>query len=567
MQLISKLTGESIMSERMNKNGKNPWSWIPSLYFFRGVPYSIVMITSGLIYKTMGISVASFAFWTSILYLPWAIKPLWSPYIEVISTKRQWVLLTQLALAVAFMMVGFVMQLPIFYPLSILIFGLIAISSASHDIAADGFYMLALDQHQQSFFVGIRSTFYRFAMLSALGLLPLMAGMIQENTGLEPVNFEVAAVPADQFVPTNVAQFPQAVEGSVQRLIVYPEKVQIPLYADGVTDSVVVYVALSEAPAEDEVIVANLMRKEGTKDIDLPKHVTGRIEFNKENWNQPVAVPIKINKNVQDPVNAGFSVAAGNIALSWTISLGILGLLLLLIAIYHRFALPSPADVSSGSKVDFSIYVDVFKSFFGKPGVAPALLFFLFFRFGEAQLVKIATPFLVDARSSGGIGLSAAQYGLVYGTVGMLCLTLGGILGGIFASRFGLKKVIWYMVLLMNAANVVYVLLAYNQPMPGNFWIYFGIGIEQFGYGFGFTSYMLYMLHYVGDSKYKTAEFAIGTSLMAIGMMVPGMVSGVVKEWLGYEHFFIYAMICSVPGMILIKFLHIDPQFGLKKKH
>ena len=554
------------MLGKTNKRGENPWRWIPSLYFFQGVPYSIVMITSGLIYKTMGISVASFTFWTSILYLPWAIKPLWSPYIEVISTKRQWVLMTQLILAVAFMLVGFVMQLPVFYPLSIILFGLIAISSASHDIAADGFYMMALDQHKQSFFVGIRSTFYRFAMLSALGLLPFIAGMIQENSGLQPVGITVQSVAADAFVPNNADQFQVENNNEQQQLIVHPKQVQIPIQAEGGADSAVVYVSLSKAPEVDEVIVANMVRKTGSKDIDLPKNVTGRIEFTHENWNQPVAIPIKLNKNVKDAVSAEFTVTAGNVALSWTMSLSLLGVILLMISLYHRFALPSPSDGGAGRKVDFSIYVDVFKSFLGKPGVVPALLFFLLFRLGEAQLVKIATPFLVDARSAGGIGLTAAQYGLVYGTVGMLCLTLGGILGGIFASRFGLKRVIWYMVLVMNSANIIYVLLAYNQPMPGNLWIYLGIGIEQFGYGFGFTAYMLYMLHYVGDSPYKTAEFAIGTSLMAIGMMVPGMMSGFMKEWLGYEHFFVYAMICSIPGMVLIRFLKIDPQFGLKKK-
>lgn len=553
------------MSDKNRNRERNPWSWIPTLYFFQGVPYSIVMITSGLIYKTMGVSVASFAFWTSILYLPWAVKPLWSPYIEVVSTKRNWVLWTQLLLAVAFMMVGFVMQMPLFYPLSIALFALIAISSASHDIAADGFYMLALDQHKQSFFVGIRSTFYRFAMLSALGLLPLLAGLIQENTGLQPVAFTVMSVPESEYVAPEGLPVAPAPVNETMSLVVYPQELQIPVYSQGKADSVMVYVVLSHAPEGDEVIVANLTRKEGTKDIDLPKYVTGRIEFTKDNWNQPVAIPIKINHNVKDRVNAGFSVSAGNIGLSWTFSLGIIGIVLLLIALYHRFALPQPIDNSARSKVDFSIYIDVFKSFFGKPGMLPAILFFLLYRLGEAQLVKIATPFLVDSRSAGGIGLSAAQYGLVYGTVGMLSLTLGGILGGMFAARFGLKRVIWYMVGLMNAANVVYVLLAHYQPMPGNPLIYIGLGVEQFGYGFGFTSYMLYMLHYVGESKYKTAEFAIATSLMAVGMMLPGMVSGYAKEWLGYENFFIYAMICSVPGMVLIRFLKIDSLFGLKK--
>lgn len=553
------------MSDKKISNGRNPWSWIPTLYFFQGVPYSIVMITSGLIYKTMGISVASFAFWTSILYLPWAVKPLWSPYIEVVSTKRQWVLTTQLLLALAFMVVGFVMQMPYFYPLSLALFAVIAISSASHDIAADGFYMLALDQHQQSFFVGIRSTFYRFAMLSALGILPVMAGLIQENTGLTPVSFEVEAVDKAEYVAAEAVGESAGPDGDI-RLVVTPQKLQLPFYEEGGSDSAMVYVALSKSPAEGETIVANLMRKEGSKDIDFPKHFTGRIEFTADNWNEAVAVPVYVNRNVKDKVKASFTVSAGNIALSWTFSLGILGVLLLLIAVYHRFILPQPADNLTPAKVDFSIYVDVFKSFFGKPGVVASVLFFLLFRFGEAQLVKIATPFLVDSRTAGGIGLSAAQYGLVYGTVGMLSLTLGGILGGIFASRFGLKRVIWYMVTLMNSANIVYVLLAHYQPMPGNMFIYLGLGIEQFGYGFGFTSYMLYMLHYVGDSKYKTAEFAIGTSLMAIGMMLPGMISGYMKDLLGYENFFIYAMICSVPGMILIKFLKIDPEFGLKHK-
>ena len=96
------------------KNSRNPWAWIPSLYFYQGIPYSIVMITSGLIYKTMGVSIATFAFWTSLLYLPWAIKPLWSPYIDVVSTKRNWILWTQLLLGAAFIAVGFAMQLPFY---------------------------------------------------------------------------------------------------------------------------------------------------------------------------------------------------------------------------------------------------------------------------------------------------------------------------------------------------------------------------------------------------------------------------------------------------------------------
>lgn len=551
-----------------SKSSRNPWSWIPSLYFYQGIPYSIVMITSGLIYKTMGVSIATFAFWTSLLYLPWAIKPLWSPYIDVVSTKRNWILWTQLLLGLAFVAVGFAMQLPFYFPVTIAIFAVIAISSASHDIAADGFYMLSLDQHKQAFFVGIRSTFYRFAMLTALGLLPLIAGLIQENTGLKPISFEVNAVPAAGFKPADVVDFHVTKQEGIPKIIIFPEKVQIPIFEKGASglDSAVIYVALSAPPAPDETIVVNLGRKAGSKDIDLPKNNTGRFEFTASNWDKPVAAVIRVDHNLTSQTSAQFRATAGNIAFSWTVSLGCLGIVLMLLAVYHRIALPKPIEIKEKSKVDLKVYGEVFASFFTKPGIGPALIFFLMYRLGEAQLVKVATPFLVDSRNSGGIGLTSAQYGIAYGTLGMICLTLGGILGGVVASKYGLKKMIWVMAFAMNIPVSVYVYLSTFQPVPGDLSIYLSIAAEQMGYGFGFTAYMLYMLSFVGESKFKTAEFAIGTSLMALGMMIPGMISGFMKELLGYQHFFIYVMICAIPGMIAIKFLKINPTFGIKKK-
>jgi MFS transporter, PAT family, beta-lactamase induction signal transducer AmpG len=550
------------------KNSPNPWSWIPSLYFYEGIPYSIVMITSGLIYKTMGVSIAMFAFWTSLLYLPWAVKPLWSPYIDVVSTKRNWILWTQLLLGAAFIAVGFAMQLPFYFPVTIAIFAVIAISSASHDIAADGFYMLSLDQHKQAFFVGIRSTFYRFAMLTALGLLPLIAGLIQENTGLEPVSFEVNAVPANQFKAADIADFKITKQKGLPKITIFPEKVQVPIFEKGASrlDSSVIFVALSSAPAQGETIVVNLGHKSGSKDIDLPKSQSGRFEFTAANWDKPVAAVIRVDHNLTTQTSSQFRATAGNIAFSWTVSLGAIGIILLLLAVYHRIVLPRPIEVKEKTKVNLIVYGEVFKSFFTKPGIGPALIFFLMYRLGEAQLVKVATPFLVDARNSGGIGLTSAQYGIAYGTLGMICLTIGGILGGVVASKFGLKRMIWIMAFAMNIPVSVYIYLATFQPVPGDITIYISIAAEQMGYGFGFTAYMLYMLSFVGESKFKTAEFAIGTSLMALGMMVPGMISGYMKELLGYHHFFIYVMICAIPGMIAIKFLKIDPTFGIKKK-
>ena len=550
------------------KKSRNPWAWIPSLYFYQGIPYSIVMITSGLIYKTMGVSIATFAFWTSLLYLPWAIKPLWSPYIDVVSTKRNWILWTQLLLGIAFIAAGFAMQLPFYFPITIAVFAVIAISSASHDIAADGFYMLSLDQHKQAFFVGIRSTFYRFAMLTALGLLPLIAGLIQENTGLDPVSFEVNSVPAAQYKAADVTGFMITKQDGTPKILIYPEKVQVPIFEKGVSnlDSAVVFVALSAPPVAGETIVVNMGRKSGSKDIDLTKNQSGRFEFTSENWNKPVAATIRVDHNLTNQTNSQFRATAGNIAFSWTVSLGALGIVLILLAVYHRIILPRPVEAKEKTKVDLKVYGEVFASFFTKPGIIPALIFFLMYRLGEAQLVKVATPFLVDSRNSGGIGLTSAQYGIAYGTLGMICLTIGGILGGVVASKYGLKKMIWVMALAMNIPISVYIYLSTFQPVPGDITIYIAIAAEQMGYGFGFTAYMLYMLSFVGESKFKTAEFAIGTSLMALGMMIPGMISGYMKELLGYQHFFIYVMICAIPGIIAIKFLRIDPTFGIKKK-
>jgi len=546
---------------------RSPWFWVPTLYFFQGLPYSIVMITSGLIYKTMGVSVASLAFWTSLLYLPWTIKPLWSPYIDVVSTKRNWVVWTQLLLGVTFIAVGAVMPLRFFYAFSLILLAVIAFSSASHDIAADGFYMYALDQHQQAFFVGIRSTFYRLAKIAALGLLPWIAGIVMVSTGQKPVNLIAESSDPKDY---SVIQPPERIitpsEGK-PKLIVYPEKLRVPLYQPGTSapDSAVVYISLSAPPEEGETVVANIIRKSGSKDIDLSKKQTGRFEFTAENWNKPVAASIKVNHNLTDYTSAEFQITAGNIAFSWLVSLGVLGIVLLLLAIYNRFFLPRPPENNLKEKISWIVYRDVFVSFFSKPGVIPALAFFLLYRLGEAQLFKIATPFLVDYRTSGGIGMSSGQYGIVYGTIGVICLTLGGIIGGLTASKFGLKKLIWIMALSMNVPISVYIYLSWSQPLPDDILISAAIAIEQFGYGFGFTGYMLYMLHYVGDSKYKTAEYAIATSLMALGMMLPGMISGFVKEALGYHNFFIYVLFCTIPGFIAIRFLKIDPAFGIKK--
>jgi PAT family beta-lactamase induction signal transducer AmpG len=556
------------MEHSKSTTSRSPWAWIPTLYLYQGIPYSIVMTTSALIYKTMGISVATLAFWTSLLYLPWAIKPLWSPYVEVVSTKRNWIIWTQLLLGIAFFVVGTAMPLPFFFPITIGLFAIIAISSASHDIAADGFYMHALDQHKQAFFVGIRSTFYRIAMLTAMGLIPLIAGLVQERTGLAPVSLRVSALPISEFHALTPPDLVFADRNGEPEILIFPREVNVPLFQKGISeiDSTDAFIALSAPPEPGEKIVLNLTYKSGSKDIRLAKNHTGRYEFTDANWDKPLRVTFNVNHNLNQSASSVYQITAGNIAFSWTVSLGVLGLFLLMLGVYHKFMLPYPKEVKAADIVNLRVYTEVFISFFRKPGIVPALIFFLLYRFGESQSIKIATPFLVDSRASGGIGLTAAQYGIAYGTIGMLSLTVGGILGGICAAKYGLKRLIWLMALSMNLPNLGLLYIAYTQPLQGDLSVYAAIILEQFGYGFGFTAYMLYMLYFVGDSKFKTAEYAIGTSLMALGMMLPGMMSGYVEEFLGYQHFFVYVLLCTLPGMAIIPFLKIDPGFGIKKK-
>lgn len=553
------------MKQEKTSHRQNPWRWVPSLYLYEGIPYSIVMTTSALIFTTMGIPVSRLAFWTSLLYWPWTIKPLWSPYVEIKSTKRNWVVTTQIVLGLIFILAGLTMPLSFFFPASIVVFALAAIASASHDIAADGFYMDALDKHNQTFFVGIRSTFYRIAILASVGLLPLMAGFIQDRTGLESVMLNVSAVEGTHTQQTLMPDTFLNNNSNQPEILIYPSELEVPLFDKNGTkkDSAVAYLVLSGPPDNGQKVVMNITQKEGSKDLTLTGN--SRFEFTNDSWNQPVEVIFKVDHNLTESVSAVFKVTAGNTPFSWMVALCILGIFLLLLGVYHKFMLPHPVEEKKADQVSWRVYGEVFISFFKKPGIIPALLFFLLYRLGESQLVKVATPFLADSRTNGGIGLTTAQYGIVYGTIGVLSLTIGGILGGVAAARYGLKKLIWLMAVFMNLPNLGYLVLSFIQPFPGDVGIYWAVALEQFGYGFGFTAYMLFMLYFVGDSKYKAAEYAIGTSLMAFGMMIPGMISGYMQEWLGYQHFFVYVLICTLPGMAIIPFLKIDPEFGVKK--
>ncbi len=412
---------------------RNPWSFIPTLYFAEGTPYILINAVSVLLYKKMGVDNATIAAWTSLLYLPWVIKMFWGPIVDTNSTKRNWIIFTQLAMTFCLAAVALSLHFSIFFYLSLAAFFIGAFVSATHDIAADGFYLLALDKENQAGFVGIRSTFYRLSMIFGQGFLVWLAGMILSGTA--------------------------------------------------------------------------------------------------------------------DPTNQS------NVVFSWTISFSIAAGLYILLFVYHRFMLPYP-EIDKPAPKSKSAFADVFVTYFKQEKIAIILAFIFLYRFGEAFLIKIAPLFLVDKTEVGGLGLLLEQVGIVYGTIGVGSLLAGGIVGGLIIKKYGLKKCLWPMALIIQLPMMVYVTLTFVRPQ-GYFAAPF-VAFEQFSYGFGFTAYMVYLMYLANKSQYKTAHYAISTGLMAAGMMLPGFIAGILQQALGYQMFFITTILLGIPGIVTLFFIPLE---------
>lgn len=428
------------------KPNKNPWLWVPTLYFAEGIPYFLVNTISVVMFTDMGMPNGQMSLYTSLLYLPWVIKPLWSPFVDLIKNKFWWILAMQVLMSVAMFALPFLLpdgpgsefsSSPLFFT-TLGLFWITAFASATHDIAADGFYMLALDSNKQAEFVGIRSTFYRLSSIFGQGVLVALAGVLDR-------------------------------------------------YAD--------------------------------------------------------------------------------VHIAWQLTLIIAAVLFSGVTLYHTWHLPKPAgDRMNSVKSAKDIIKDfgrTFATFFRKKYIWIAMAFMLLYRLPEAFLVKMMNPFMLNPTADGGLGMTKEEVGLIYGTIGIAALTIGGILGGIAASKWGLKKSLWPMALSLTLPCLSFVFLAMFQP-ENNWIIGSCVALDQFGYGFGFTAYMLYLI-YFSEGEFKTAHYSICTAFMALSMMLPGLVAGYVQEWLGYTNFFIFVMFCCLVTVAVTFKVKVDPEFGKKQ--
>lgn len=411
-----------------NRTNISPAAWVPTLYFAMGMPFVVLNMVCTLMYKGMGVSDTQIAFWTSLIMLPWTLKPLWSPFLEIYKTKKFFVVLTQVLSGVMFALVGFALHLPHFFAITIAMLAVIALSGATHDIAADGTYMDVLSNEEQAKWIGWQGAFYNIAKIVATGGLVYLAGMFIDAYGM---------------------------------------------------------------------------------------------------------------------------------AQAWTIIMLIIATILCVVGIYHIFILPSKdTDARQETSLHDSLLElwAVFVEFFRKKHIIYYICFIVLYRFCEGFVMKIVPLFLKAPRTEQGLGLSEQQIGLCYGTFGAAAFVVGSILAGYYIAHRGLQKSLFSLALIFNLPFIAYTLLAIYQP--DNLWLIGGaITMEYFGYGFGFVGLTLFMMQQIAPGKHQMSHYAFASGIMNLGVMLPGMLSGMASDWLGYRQFFMFVLLCTIPALLITYFV------------
>ena len=401
----------------------HPASWVPSVYFAMGLPFVAIAAASSLMFKNLGISDAKIAFWTTLVMIPWTLKPLWSPLLEMFKTKKHFVVATQMLTGITFALVAFSLQLPHFFSYAIAFMAIIAFSGATHDIATVGIYLNELSPADQAKYVGWQGAFYNVAKILSGGALVYLAGELEQKLGV---------------------------------------------------------------------------------------------------------------------VHA------------WMIVMGIYGTIMVSLSVYHMKMLPSGGSSTQVNSLKEGIETlkDVAKTFFQKKNILLSIGFVILYRFAEGFAIKIAPLFFKATREQGGLGLSTSEIGMIYGIFGAVSFVLGSILAGYFTSKRGLKKTLMILCASFNVPFVMYALLAYFQP-ENLYIVAAAVIVEYFGYGFGFVGLILYIMQQIAPGKYKMAHYAFADGIMALGFMIPSMVSGYISDFLGYKLFFIWVLIATIPSFLI----------------
>lgn len=423
---------------------KSPWAFVPPLYFVQGLPYALVETATTTFFAAMQVPVASIGHWSSTVILPWSLKPLWSPVVDMVSTKRSWTVLMQMLVAAGLAFLAFAMTQSHVVLWCVAASATIALGSATHDVACDGWYLLALDDKDQARFVGVRSTAYRLARIFVTGGIVYLAGAFQDAR---------------------------------------------------------------EGPGE----------------------------------------------------SADASVLALGLGASqaWALAFSCAAIVYACFVAWCAYALPRPAaDTPARERpetVSKAPFLQALSSYFAKPKIGAIIAFIVLYRFGESMLTRMASTFLKKPVVEGGLAFSEKDIGLLSGTIGVIALIVGGLLGGFVIARFGIKRSIWPMVIAMHAPNVLYAWAAFEHP--GKLAVGAVIAIEQLGYGFGFAAYMVLLMVFSRGGRFATTHYAISTGFMAISAQLAGFVSGDIVEAAGFGWFFVIVVLCSIPGMLTLFFV------------
>ncbi|MCR5076851.1 MAG: MFS transporter [Prevotella sp.] len=412
-----------------NRKPYSPATWVPTLYFAMGMPFVVLNMVSALMYKGLGVSDRQIAFWTSLIMIPWTLKPLWSPFLEIYKTKKFFVVLTQMLTGILFALVAFALHLPSFFGITIAMMAVIALSGATHDIAADGTYMSVLSNEEQARWIGWQGAFYNIAKIAATGGLVYLAGTFIKMFGVSK---------------------------------------------------------------------------------------------------------------------------------AWMFIMLIIAAVMVSVGIYHYLMLPSPKEetVNKPKSLHDSLHelLEVFLDFFNKRHIVYYICFIILYRFAEGFVMKIVPLFLKAPRAEQGLGLNEQEIGLCYGTFGAASFVLGSILAGYYIAWRGLQRSLFSLALVFNVPFIAYTLLALYQPE--SLWLIGGgIVMEYFGYGFGFVGLSLFMMQQVAPGKHQMAHYAFASGIMNLGVMLPGMMSGYVSDMLGYRHFFLFVLLCTIPALLITWFV------------